>query len=208
VFAGGCGALALAGAPAIGDRDENPGWDSSLRPGASMQTFTVLGVARSPSVVVLLGLIIRHLPYGAVLATFRTPPTPAVRTRCRILFSVRPLIVTIENRQLPGAGLHHRPDPPSCGGRLPPQHPYRLMTIAVSTSVWRDAPMNWRRSRPTTRFWPGPRTRRSWVAFSAIEPCSLPPLPFCVGPPSSPRSWCCGGCKRAPPAGLVRVAAP
>ena len=97
---------------------------------------------RSASVLVLLGLIIHNARYGAVSPRIRNPnDTGGPHPLSDPLFGYGHWIVTIEVFSY--LALVTIVALIVVLWRRYPKHPYLLMTIAVTTLAWLDAPMNW-----------------------------------------------------------------
>jgi hypothetical protein len=137
----------------------------------------------------LLGLIAYHARYGAVSPRIRNPddrggPHPLSDP----LFGYGHWIVTIEIFSY--LALVSIIALVVVLWRRYPKHPYLLMTIAVSTLAWLDAPMNWATFaayNPDLWHWP-----EDWPIVSlspTIEPLFIAAIAMFVVPPFFPAIW-------------------
>ena len=139
--------------------------------------------------VVLLGLIIHNARYGAVSPRIRNPnDTGGPRPLSDPLFGYGHWIVTIEIFSY--LALVSIIALIAVLWRRYPNHPYLLMTIAVSTLAWLDAPMNWATFaayNPDLWHWP-----EDWPIVSlspTIEPLFIAAIAMFVVPPFFPAIW-------------------
>jgi Spirocyclase AveC-like len=139
--------------------------------------------------VVLLGLIIHNARYGAVSPRIRNPnDTGAPHPLSDPLFGYGHWIVTIEIFSY--LALVSIIALIAVLWRRYPNHPYLLMTIAVSTLAWLDAPMNWATFaayNPDLWHWP-----EDWPIVSlspTIEPLFIAAIAMFVVPPFFPAIW-------------------
>ena len=139
--------------------------------------------------VVLLGLIIHNARYGAVSPRIRNPnDTGGPHPLSDPLFGYGHWIVTIEIFSY--LALVSIIALIAVLWRRYPNHPYLLMTIAVSTLAWLDAPMNWATFaayNPDLWHWP-----EDWPIVSlspTIEPLFIAAIAMFVVPPFFPAIW-------------------
>ena len=139
--------------------------------------------------VVLLGLIIHNARYGAVSPRIRNPnDTGGPHPLSDPLFGYGHWIVTIEIFSY--LALFSIIALIAVLWRRYPNHPYLLMTIAVSTLAWLDAPMNWATFaayNPDLWHWP-----EDWPIVSlspTIEPLFIAAIAMFVVPPFFPAIW-------------------
>jgi hypothetical protein len=139
--------------------------------------------------LVVLGLVVHHARYGAVSPRVRNPNDTGARHRLTdplfgydhwivaieifsylALISIFVLVVVLWRRH--------------------PKHPYLLMTIAVTTLAWLDAPMNWvtfAAYNPDLWHWP-----EDWPLVSlspTVEPLFIAAIAMFVVPPFFPAIW-------------------
>ena len=139
--------------------------------------------------LLLIGLIIHNARYGAVSPRIRNPnDTGAPHPLSNPLFGYGHWIVTIEIfSYLALVGIIALI---VVGWRHHPKHPYLLMTIAVSTLAWLDAPMNWATFaayNPDLWHWP-----EDWPIVSlspTVEPLFIAAIAMFVVPPFFPAMW-------------------
>jgi Spirocyclase AveC-like len=138
---------------------------------------------------VLQGLIINNARYGAVSPRIRNPndsggPHPLSDP----LFGYGHWIVTIEIFSY--VALVSIVTLIVVLLRRHPRHPYLLMTIAVTTLAWLDAPMNWvtfAAYNPDLWHWP-----EDWPIVSlspTVEPLFIAAISMFVVPPFFPAIW-------------------
>jgi Spirocyclase AveC-like len=134
----------------------------------------------------VLGLIVHNARYGAVSPRIRNPDDNGVRHQLTDpLFGYRHWIVTIEIFSY--LALISIAVLVVVLWRRHPRHPYLLMTIAVSTLAWLDAPMNWvtfAAYNPDLWHWP-----EDWPLVSlspTIEPLFIAAISMFVVPPFFP----------------------
>jgi len=158
------------------------------KPGASMKRSPWLVFAIAVGVV-LLGLIIHNARYGAVSPRIRNPnDTGGPHPLSDPLFDYGHWIVTIEIFSY--LALVCIIALIAVLWRRYPKHPYLLMTIAVSTLAWLDAPMNWATFaayNPDLWHWP-----EDWPIVSlspTIEPLFIAAIAMFVVPPFFPAIW-------------------
>ncbi len=137
----------------------------------------------------ILGLIVHHARYGAVSARIRNPNDSGVRHQLTDpLFGYRHWIVTVEIFSY--LALISIVVLVVVQWRRHPKHPYLLMTIAVSTLAWLDAPMNWvtfAAYNPDLWHWP-----EDWPLVSlspTVEPLFIAAISMFVVPPFFPAIW-------------------
>jgi hypothetical protein len=139
--------------------------------------------------LVILGLIINNARYGAVSPRIRNPndsggPHPLSDP----LFGYGHWIVTIEIFSY--VALVSIVALIVVLWRRYPKHPYLLMTIAVTTLAWLDAPMNWvtfAAYNPDLWHWP-----EDWPIVSlspTVEPLFIAAISMFVVPPFFPAIW-------------------
>ncbi len=155
-----------------------------------------MATARSPWLAVaavvgalFLGLIIDHARYGAVSPRIRNPKDVGGRQPLSDpLFGYGHWIVTIEIFSY--LALVSIVVLIVVLWRRYPGHPYLLMTLAVSTLAWLDAPMNWATFaayNPDLWHWP-----EDWPIVSlspTIEPLFIAAISMFVVPPFFPAIW-------------------
>ncbi|MGO9383579.1 MAG: spirocyclase AveC family protein [Mycobacterium sp.] len=137
----------------------------------------------------LLGLIIHNARYGAVSPRIRNPnDTGGPHPLSDPLFGYGHWIVTIEIFSY--LALVSIVALVVVLWRRHPEHPYLLMTIAVSTLAWLDAPMNWvtfAAYNPDLWHWP-----EDWPIVSlspTVEPLFIAAIAMFVVPPFFPAIW-------------------
>ena len=158
------------------------------KPAASMKRSPWLVFAIAVGVV-LLGLIIHNARNGAVSPRIRNPnDTGGPHPLSDPLFGYGHWIVTIEIFSY--LALVSIIALIAVLWRRYPNHPYLLMTIAVSTLAWLDAPMNWATFaayNPDLWHWP-----EDWPIVSlspTIEPLFIAAIAIFVVPPFFPAIW-------------------
>src|SRR5271163_3516290 len=159
------------------------------RPDKASTNRSLWAVAAIAVALVLLGLIIHNARYGAVSPRIRNPndagrPHPLSDP----LFGYGHWIVTIEIFSY--VALVSIVALIVVLWRRHPKHPYLLMTIAVTTLAWLDAPMNWATFaayNPDLWHWP-----EDWPIVSlspTIEPLFIAAIAMFVVPPFFPAIW-------------------
>lgn len=141
------------------------------------------------AVAVILALIIHNARYGAVSPRIRNPnDTGGPHPLSGPLFGYDHWIVSIEIFSY--AALVSIVALVAILWRRYPKHPYLLMTIAVSTLAWLDAPMNWvtfAAYNPDLWHWP-----EDWPIVSlslTVEPLFIAAIAMFVVPPFFPAMW-------------------
>jgi hypothetical protein len=139
--------------------------------------------------LVLVGLIIHNARYGAVSPRIRNPNDSGVpHPLSNPLFGYGHWIVTIEIFSY--VALVSIIALIVVLWRRHPKHSYLLMTIAVSTLAWLDAPMNWATFaayNPDLWHWP-----EDWPIVSlspTVEPLFIAAISMFVVPPFFPAIW-------------------
>ena len=148
---------------------------------------------------VLLGLIVYNARHGAVSPRIRNPhDTGAPHPLSDPLFGYGHWIVTIEIFSY--LALISIIALIVALWRRHPRHPYLLMTIAVSTLAWLDAPMNWATFaayNPDLWHWP-----EGWPIVSlspTIEPLFIAAIAMFVVPTFFPGDLASAAAASAPP---------
>lgn len=139
--------------------------------------------------LVLLGLIVHNARYGAVSPRIRNPDDDGARHPLSDpLFGYQHWIVTVEIFSY--LALISIIALIVVLWRRHPKHPYLLMTIAVTTLAWLDAPMNWvtfAAYNPDLWHWP-----EDWPLVSlspTVEPLFIAAISMFVVPPFFPAIW-------------------
>jgi hypothetical protein len=156
---------------------------------AQVEKRSLWRAAAIGAVAVILALIIHNARYGAVSPRIRNPnDTGGPHPLSDPLFGYGHWIVTVEIFSY--AALVSIFALVAILWRRYPKHPYLLMTIAVSTLAWLDAPMNWvtfAAYNPDLWHWP-----EDWPIVSlspTVEPLFIAAIAMFVVPPFFPAMW-------------------